>query len=81
MLEELQAMPRQPAAQPRQGVEVEEDIYVPASGPAFASPSNLAPTYAMARNDLAAGALEASVIAGANAYGAGAGSSPVRLFV
>ena len=74
MLRELEeARPQAPvqAAQPRQ------DLYEPASGPAFASPSNLSPIYADARNDLAAGALEASVIAGANAYG-GVAKNPVR---
>ena len=52
-------------AQPRVG---EEDLYVPASGPAMASPSNLAPIYANARQDLGPGALEANVLAGANSY-------------
>lgn len=72
LLEELEMNPA-PAAQPRQ------DTYVPASGPAYASPSNLSPIYADARNDLAAGALEASVIAGANAYG-GVAKSPEGVY-
>ena len=38
--------------------------YVPASGPAYA------PDFASARQDLGPGALQASVAAGANAYGA-----------
>ena len=41
---------------------------MPASGPAMASPSNLAPIYATARQDLGPGALEANVLAGANSY-------------
>ena len=55
-------------AQPRLVEVQEEDLYVPASGPAMASPSNLAPIYATARQDLGPGALEANVLAGANSY-------------
>ena len=53
---------------------VVEDMYVPASGPAMASPSNLSPVYANARQDLGPGSLEANVLAGANSY------QPVRIF-
>jgi len=65
LLAELEAMPQRPA-QPR------EDAYVPASGPAYASPSMLSPVYANARQDLGPGQLEASVLAGAEAYGVAA---------
>jgi len=67
LLAEFEAMPQQPRqAQPR------EDAYVPASGPAYASPSMLSPVYANARQDLGPGQLEASVLAGAEAYGVAA---------
>ena len=46
----------------------QEDMYLPASGPAMASPSNLSPIYANARQDLGPGSLEANVLAGANSY-------------
>ena len=45
---------------------------MPASGPAYASPSMLSPIYANARQDLGPGQLEASVLAGAEAYGVAA---------
>ena len=48
--------------------------YVPASGPAFSSPS-----FATARQDLGPGALEAAVVSGAQAYGAAVG--PVSTIV
>jgi len=70
LLEELEAMP-QPGydikPQPGYDISPQEDSYVPSSGPAFASPSNLLPVYANARADLGPGSLEANVLAGAAA--------------
>jgi len=67
LLAELESMP-----QPQQSAQPREDSYVPASGPAYASPSMLSPVYANARQDLGPGQLEASVLAGAEAYGVAA---------
>ena len=76
LLAELEAMPQpQRPAQPR------EDVYVPASGPAYASPSMLSPVYANARQDLGPGQLEASVLAGAEAYGVAARPVSTRLLL
>ena len=72
---ELESMP-----QPRQSAQPREDSYVPASGPAYASPSMLSPVYANARQDLGPGQLEASVLAGAEAYGVAARPVSKHLF-
>jgi hypothetical protein len=68
LLAEYEAMAQQ-YEQPQQAAQPRADSYVPASGPAYASPSMLNPIYANARQDLGAGQLEASVLAGAEAYG------------
>jgi len=71
LLAEYEAMAQQ-YDQPQQAAQPRADSYVPASGPAYASPSMLNPVYANARSDLGPGQLEASVLAGAEAYGVAA---------
>ena len=71
VLAEYEAMAQQ-YEQPQQAAQPRADSYVPASGPAYASPSMLNPVYANARSDLGPGQLEASVLAGAEAYGVAA---------
>ena len=71
ILAEYEAMAQQ-YEQPQQAAQPRADSYVPASGPAYASPSMLNPVYANARSDLGPGQLEASVLAGAEAYGVAA---------
>ena len=57
LLAEYEAMAQQ-YEQPQQAAQPRADSYVPASGPAYASPSMLNPIYANARQDLGAGQLE-----------------------
>jgi len=72
LLAEFEAMPGYKARPQQQAQPRSEDLYSPASGPAYGSPSMLTPVYANARQDLGPGQLEASVLAGAEAYGVAA---------
>jgi len=72
LLAEFEAMPGYEARPQQQAQPRSEDLYSPASGPAYGSPSMLTPVYANARQDLGPGQLEASVLAGAEAYGVAA---------